>query len=797
MRLLIPFNRDLLTWLLINNYSIKKMKKLFVIIVLSIIPIMALAQRNTDASLLGHVINAKSGEHLAYVNVYLQGTAIGAVTDESGHFHISNCPEGEFTVLVRGIGFKQQEKTVRFERNKTVEIDFRLEPDVVALGRVVVTANQHATSRMETPSVVGVVGSEQMEAASAVNLADGLRMQTGVCVENTCQNCGAFDVRLNGLDGSYSQVLIDSRPVNSALASVYLLEQLPTAMIEQVEIMRGGGSALYGSNAIAGVINVITKEPVRNSAQVSNVTSLLDGKTVDWSNSFNASVVSDSRKAGIFIFGHNRKRNPYDRNGDGYSELGLLESRMVGFSGYLRTGTYSKLNVEYHNINDFRRGGDLFDLPENQAHVSEGGEHDIHSGSIKWNWLPSDGGRQLSLFASAQHVDRKSYYGEREDDEPFGNSYGFTKDLTLNEGAQYCRHFEKLFFMPSELTIGLEHTFDRLNDRSMADSSSMEQQVGVASIYAQNEWKNTYWSILVGVRGDKHSMLERAVFSPRFNVRYAPSEHIVLRAGYSSGFRAPQIYDEDLHVGAVNGELYRITNAEGLRHERSNSFTASADFCFHLGEREGDLLIEGFYTTIADAFVNELLFDDTTSGYRHYERRNAEGAKVGGVNVELHLSLAENLQMQAGGTWQRSLYDGRGKEWDEGSYEQRMERVPALYGYFNILYKPLERLQLIASGTYTGSMLLYHSEVEEEAGSKHAAGGHIHKVETPSFFDLTLKATYTIPLGGRSLLEISGGVQNLFDSFQRDFDSGPDRDASYIYGPTRPITLFVGMNLKI
>ena len=117
--------------------------------------------------------------------------------------------------------------------------------------------------------------------------------------------------------------------------------------------------------------------------------------------------------------------------------------------------------------------------------------------------------------------------------------------------------------------------------------------------------------------------------------------------------------------------------------------------------------------------------------------------------------------------------------------------------YFNILYKPLERLQLIASGTYTGSMLLYHSEAEEEAGSKHAAGGHIHKVETPSFFDLTLKATYTIPLGGRSLLEISGGVQNIFDSFQRDFDSGPDRDASYIYGPTRPRTLFVGMNLKI
>ena len=771
------------------------MKKIIIVIVLSLLSFVSFAQKGTDASLLGHVINEKTGEHLAYINVYLQGTTIGATTDESGHFHISNCPEGEFKVLVRGIGFKHQEKTVRFERNKTVEIDFRLEPDAVALSRVVVTANQHATSRMETPSVVGVVGSEQMAAANAVNLADGLRMQTGVCVENTCQNCGAFDVRLNGLDGAYSQVLVDSRPVNSALASVYLLEQLPTAMIEQVEIMRGGGSALYGSNAIAGVINVITKEPVRNNASVSNVTSLLGGKSVDWSNSFNASVVSDSRKAGLFIYGHNRQRNPYDRDGDGYSELGLLKARMVGFSGYLRTGIYSKLNMEYHNINDYRRGGDQFDLPENQAHVSEGGEHDIHSGSIKWNWLPSDGGRQLSLFVSAQHVDRKSYYGERDDDEPFGNSYGFTK---VNEGAQYFHHFDRLLFMPAELTVGVEHTYDRLNDCSLADSSKMEQHVGVASAYAQNEWKNEHWSILLGLRGDKHSMLERPVVSPRLNVRYAPSKHLVLRAGYSSGFRAPQIYDEDLHVGAVNGELYRITNAAGLRYERSHSLTASADLCFHLGEREGDLLIEGFYTTINDAFVNELVFDDTMSGYRHYERRNAEGARVGGVNVELHLSLAENLQLQGGGTWQRSWYEGIGKEWDEGKYEQRMERVPSVYGYLNAVYKPWDRFQLIANGTFTGSMLLYHSEAEEtHDGSKHAHGGHIHKVETPSFFDLTLKASYSIPLGRRSSVEISGGVQNLFDSFQRDFDSGPERDASYIYGPTRPRTIFFALNWSI
>lgn len=752
---------------------------------------MIFAQKHTDANLLGHVINSKTGEHVAYVNVYLQGTTIGAATDESGHFHIANCPEGTFTVVVHGVGYKQTEREVTFARKKTVELDFLLEPDVVALNQVVVTATQHATSRRETPAVVDVIGSEQLEAASAVNLAEGLRLQTGVCVANTCQNCGANEVRMNGLGGAYSQVLIDSRPVNSALASLYLLEQLPTAMIDQIEVMRGGGSALYGSNAIGGVINVITKEPVRNYASVENVTRLVGGRSADWSNAFNASVISDSRKAGLFIYGNNRQRNPYDDDGDGYSEVGLLKTHMVGFRGFLRTGDFSKLNIEYHNIGDYRRGGDRFDLPVNQAHVAEGGEHDIHCGSVKWDWFAADGLSHASLFASAQFVDRKSYNGEREDDEPFGNSYGYTTDLTANEGFQFSRHFKRLLFMPSELTIGVEHTYDRLKDRLLTDTNTLDQSTSVLSAYLQNEWKDSFWNILVGLRADRHSMLDNPVFSPRLNLRYAPNEHLVFRAGYSSGFRAPQVYDEDLHVGAVNGELYKITNADNLRQERSHSLNASADLCFHLGDFEGDLLVEGFYTRIDDAFVNELLYDDTASGYRHYERRNSDGAEVRGVNLNVNLIFNANLQMQVGGTWQSSRYTGEGVEWKEGRFENRMERMPDFYGYLSATYAPNKRLSLMAAGTFTGPMLVYHTTVQQFNSST------VQQVITPSFFDLTLKASYSIPLGMRTSLELNGGVQNVFNSFQRDFDSGPDRDASYIYGPTLPRTFFIGAKLTI
>ncbi len=671
--------------------------------------------------------------------------------------------------------------------------------DTVRLRQVVVTATLHATSLNEVPTAVGVIDGGQMEAGSAVDLGQALRCGTGLRVENTCNNCGANEVHINGLGQAYSQILIDSRPVNSALAGVYLLDQLPTAIIDRIEVLRGGGSALYGSNAVAGVINVITREPRANGASLDNTTRYIGGKSWEYGNSFNASVVSDDHRAGLALFGHNRHRDPYDRNGDGFSEIGLLKARMVGFRGFLRTSDFTKVNLEYHNIHDFRRGGDLFDLPSPMAHISEGGEHDIHSVNLKYDWLPASGIRHASLFASMQHVDRQSYYGEREDDEPFGTAYGFTQGMTLNYGALYSRHFDTLWFLPAEFTIGVEHTLDRLRDRTLDRRDTLRQDVGILSAYLQNEWKDRTWSILAGVRLDKHSMVDGPVVSPRVNLRYAASDHLSLRVGYASGFRAPQVYDEDLHVGAVNGELYVITNAPDLRMEQSHSLSGSAELCFHHGSLEGNLLVEGFYTHIGNAFVNELLIDDTARGILHYERRNADGAQVMGVNVEATLSPSDPLRLQLGGTWQHSLYSGQGKEWSEGEYERRMERTPDFYAYLTSVYTPVKRLRLSATGTFTGPMLVYHHELEEEpaAGTKHGGEGHVHKVTTPSFLDLSVKASYTIPFGEHTKLELSVGLQNIFDSYQRDLDIGPERDASYIYGPTMPRTLLFEAKLSI
>ena len=183
----------------------------------------------------------------------------------------------------------------------------------------------------------------------------------------------------------------------------------------------------------------------------------------------------------------------------------------------------------------------------------------------------------------------------------------------------------------------------------------------------------------------------------------------------------------------------------------------------------------------------------------HYERRNADGAEVMGVNVEMTLSPIETMRLQLGGTWQRSRYTGEGKEWEEGQYERRMERTPDLYAYLTGVYTPVKRLQFTTTGTFTGPMLVYHHEAAEEApaGAKHGGEGHVHRVVTDSFFDLSFKAAYSIPFGESTSLELSVGVQNIFNSYQRDHDSGPERDAAYIYGPSLPRTLFFGAKLEI
>ena len=175
----------------------------------------------SDANIVGHILDKKTGEHLSFINVYLHGTTIGTTTDATGHYYMKNLPEGKYTLVMKSIGYKTEEKTVTLKKGKTLEINFNAEEDAVSLDGVVVSANRNETTRRLAPSLVNVLDSKVFETTHATSLADGLNFQPGVRVENNCQNCGFQQVRINGLEGPYTQILVDSRPIFSALTGVY------------------------------------------------------------------------------------------------------------------------------------------------------------------------------------------------------------------------------------------------------------------------------------------------------------------------------------------------------------------------------------------------------------------------------------------------------------------------------------------------------------------------------------------------------------------------------------------------
>ena len=738
--------------------------------------------QDTDAHIHGHVIDKNTGEHLPYIVVILKGTTIGVSTESTGHYMMRNIPEGTFTVEAAAVGYKTQSIEINVKKGHSYEVNFTLEEDLVQIDGVIVSATRSETTRRMSPTLVNVIGMDVYNKANATTVAQGLSFQPGVRVENNCQNCGFQQVRINGLDGQYTQILIDSRPIFSALAGVYGIEQLPANMVDRVEVMRGGGSALFGSSAIAGTINIITKEPVRNSAAISHTTTAIGGSgafhnTTD----INAAIVSEDNKLGLAIFGQNTEKDAWDANGDGFTELSTISGQTLGFRGYVKTGLYSKITAEYHHLQEFRRGGDNLDLPPHEAMIAEQTDHGINTGGLKFDWFSKDQKHRMNAFASVQHINRDSYYGAGMDP----NAYGKTNDLTWVGGAQYIYKADNCLFMPSDLTVGLEYNEDYLRDNMSGYGRVTEQTVRIVSAYAQNEWKNSRWGILIGGRLDKHNLIDGLIFSPRANLRYNPTENINLRASYSYGFRAPQAFDEDLHIDNVGGTVSMIRLADDLRVEKSQSISVSADMYHRWGNWQGNVLVEGFFTDLDDVFaLRELGFED---GILIKERHNESGARVFGANLEGKFAYKDIFQVQLGVTAQSSKYK-EARSWGEGVEATRnMFRTPDLHGYLTASYNPFKALTIAVTGTYTGSMYVEH----------HA--GMIAQnvtVKTPDFLDMGFKASYDLKVYRSFSMQLNAGVQNIFNSFQKDFDSGADRDSGYMYGPTLPRTFFFGVKLS-
>ena len=181
----------------------------------------------SDANIHGHIIDARTRAHIPFVTISIKDTTIGTVADATGHFFLKNLPLGEYTIVAEAVGLKSNEQVIKLEPNKTVEVNFTMEEETMTMDEVVVSATRNETNKKSTATIVNVASAKLFENTASSNLAESMKFQPGLRVENTCGNCGAVQLRINGLEGQYSQILLDSNPIFSSLAGVYGLDSCP------------------------------------------------------------------------------------------------------------------------------------------------------------------------------------------------------------------------------------------------------------------------------------------------------------------------------------------------------------------------------------------------------------------------------------------------------------------------------------------------------------------------------------------------------------------------------------------
>lgn len=780
------------------------MKKIVFILFLFVFSLNLLSQaKNNDANIIGHIVDS-DGKHIPFASVYLKGTTIGTTTDETGHYQLINVPEGEHVLVARYTGYKTIEKEIMVVPNKTTEIKFNLEADVFGLQEVVVTGDRNEVNRAESSTIVSVVSPKLLETSQSTNLREGLSFAPGLRTENNCQNCGFSQLRMNGLEGPYSQILINSRPIFSGLAGVYGLELMPANMIEKVEVVRGGGSALYGSNAIGGTVNLIIKDPVNNSYEISATSSLAGigmqnsgGAANDNVLQFNTSLISDNAKSALAIYGYKRDREPFDANGDSFSELTEINNITLGARFSQSLNKKNKIAVDFFSINESRRGGNKFDYKLHMADIAEAVDHRITSAAITYDRFINSKDK-FSAFLSSQFVKRDSYYGAEQSLSDYGESH----DFTYVAGAQYNINREKY-----KITLGLENRATYLQDTKLGypvvDSTTSElnftentlltNQVSITSgSYVQYEKTIKKFKFSAGIRYDHYEVIDKTnegdgksgdVLSPRLTMKYDILKNFQSRFSFSKGYRQPQIFDEDLHIESSGSRKIIHRNAADLKQESSNSYMISLDYNKEFKNHYFGILVEGFYTSLENAFINEIGSPDE-NGVIIYTRNNSEKTtSIKGVNIELNFAPSYDLSFKGGFTYQQSIY---GDEQDFG--ERRFFRAPDDYGYFVMDWDFAKNFCFMSSATYTGKMLVPYFGPELQ----NSDDGELRTSER--FFDLGMKLKYTFKLESAKL-QFFAGVKNVFNSYQSDFDNGINRDPAYIYGPIDPRTIYIGLKL--
>ncbi len=756
----------------------------------------------------GHVHN-EEGEALIGASVEDPTSTTGVITDSQGAFSIRLSPQST-ELIIRHIGYR----SLRLELGDSSEhYDVILKKDPLGLEEVVVSGSRQGVAQSQNPIIVQTLQPELFQQINAISLAEGLNFSPGLRVENNCQNCGFTQLRMNGLDGAYSQILLNSRPVFNGLMSVYGLELIPAHMIERVEVVRGGGSSLYGGNAIGGTVNIITKEPNQTHVELQSMVQGIGLQSIEHNESLGLSWSSKDQKTGLQAFAFHRNRDAWDANNDGFTEITELQNLSLGLSAFWKPRKRSKLSLDLYRISEYRRGGSDLDLKPHQSTIAEQLDHEIYNANLSWESLSKDGRHLFAVYTSVLSTQRASYYGAggriigpqdsiTDADLLALNAYGNTQDLNFVGGIQYHLYARDDW----QLSLGSEFQKNEVLDEMPGYERLINQASNNLGNYIQTQYqplKNL--KIQGGIRLDlnylkgTYRLVERDFdqdkrfinFSPRLNIRYSLAQNWVIRSSYARGFRVPQVFNEDLHIETVGGAALFIQLDENLNSEESHSVNLSLEKLVVNNLSEHKLTLLGFHTQLLNPFV---LIDreGLSNGTAVQTKSNGDRAYVAGFSLDYQAAWKHGLQIQASLTGQEAEYLSPQVLWASESENQSVTsreflRSPNWYGYIQSSYKLSKAWQVDASLNYTGSMWLSRLKNPETEA--------VEVLRSPDFWDLQAAVQYQWKASEQWKAEFKFGLKNIFNAYQKDLPRGADRDASYIYGPILPRTAFLSIRL--
>jgi outer membrane receptor for ferrienterochelin and colicins len=633
---------------------------------------------------------------------------------------------------------------------------------------VVVTGTRTQKLLGEAPVRTEVVTRERIDESASRTLAEAVEYTPGVRVESNCQNCNFSQIRMLGLEGAYTQILIDGSPQWSPMSMVYGIEQIPTRLIGRLELVKGGGSTLYGPGAVGGVINVIPRRPGSSGGVIE-----LRGESFEegGAHSINGAWdwVSADGRSFVSLYGQDDAIPGQDLSGDGFTEISERELASVGLRARHSVldgrGSFTA-DVGYYD--SVRRGGDRIGLPPEQAELAEQIETDRRSVSLRWS---HDATERTSYHVQTSYVgtERDTYYGGGMDPNAYGSS-----DNPLVLGEAQVNHTVG----DHVVSWGTQVQSDQVKDEQPAIGRKLDETYANVGLFGQDDWTlSPTKSLVYGLRVDQHSEIDDPIFSPRAAFRWSPRDELTWRSSFSTGFRPPAVFDEDLHIELAGGSQRQIVLDEDLREERSLSLMSGVEWVPEIDEKFYLIEANVFHTSLDDVFEQEQIAPNV------FEKRNVGSAAVYGVELGLGFDLPRLVTVELGWVTQRARFED--PEADFGSRD--FFRTPNDHGVLNVSFRSALLGQAFLGLRYTGTMKVprfYFDAAGDPTGQE--------LVDTPDFLTLDASVARGFDVGSRgSKIRIQLGVRNLTDAFQDDIDQGANRDSDYVYGPRYPRSVYL------